>query len=447
MSNDPVVFDDGFNSGDFSGTLPFIPITTTPVETHSSFLNGGVAGIGAMLRKDFTNGPELPDIAFSQAFDNFLTSYSGNLKNSTLGDIIQDWYGYISVGANASVFHLKTIDSTRASQSEFYQALVKEYADATAIQLDSQNHFQGGDGELIYTGANGQINGDFSDWNNPQNPLVQTFNHFLSGGSSPLVGNITPDTPSVKFFTNLDRFFTTTALVESKDDFIFSPPAINPGVPPTAYDNLPSYWKTFKAYFGSQYPDETNLKNAFIQSFTSFLKDNITKEGYFLPSHSFSEWFAKVLKDSQTSIPILKGGSLDGNSSEKALILDRILQLLIKIIGSLQQVGIAQAARLKYLTQYQQAYTTLQTQIPTFLRGGPRIGGTSDQDSRDRNDLNSSFNGQLTENLRALRGLKEDDAKRVQTNINQTNDAVNQQVDMATSFLQELSTLLSTILR
>lgn len=140
------------------------------------------------------------------------------------------------------------------------------------------------------------------------------------------------------------------------------------------------------------------------------------------------------------------GSSLSGNDSEKALVLNRIIRLLIAIIQTLQNVGIAQANRLTFITKFQNVYTALQTQIPVFLKDGTKpLGDSSTEAGQARNDLNSSFNGVLTDNLRNLRGIQEDAAKKEQTNVNQTNDAVNQQTDMCSTFIQQLSTLLNTV--
>jgi hypothetical protein len=112
-------------------------------------------------------------------------------------------------------------------------------------------------------------------------------------------------------------------------------------------------------------------------------------------------------------------------------------------------VGITEAKRLQYFTNYQNVYTTLQQQIPTFTKdqAGP-IGGGKDSNSdqaQTRNELNSTFNGALIDNIRNLRSVQQNNAQQVQTGVNTTNDAVNQQTDMATTFIQQLSTLLSTI--
>jgi hypothetical protein len=142
------------------------------------------------------------------------------------------------------------------------------------------------------------------------------------------------------------------------------------------------------------------------------------------------------------------GSSLAGNGSEKVIVLNRIILLLISLIKTLQDVGIVQANRLTYLTKYQNVYTGLQTQIPVFLKDGTKpIGTSSTEAGQTRNDLNSSFNGILTDNLRSLRGIQEDNAKKLQSNVNATNDAVNQQTDMVSTFIQQMQTLLSTILR
>lgn len=132
-------------------------------------------------------------------------------------------------------------------------------------------------------------------------------------------------------------------------------------------------------------------------------------------------------------------------------ILNRILSLLIGVVGVLQETTGKQADRLSLLTSWQQAYTTKISEVPTFLAGtgdrtsnNPIDSGTVAGGIRDRlNQLNQNY----TSNMQAYRSLVEDDAKSLQAAVNQSNDAVNQNADGVTAILQQFSTILGAIFR
>jgi hypothetical protein len=96
------------------------------------------------------------------------------------------------------------------------------------------------------------------------------------------------------------------------------------------------------------------------------------------------------------------------------------------------------------LTQWQKAYTDALAQVHTFISGSVDIGGTSSGDVTARNDLNK-LNSSLIQTMQNRQSVVSDDAKALQSNVNQSNDAVNQQSNLGTAIIQELGTLLSSI--
>lgn len=147
----------------------------------------------------------------------------------------------------------------------------------------------------------------------------------------------------------------------------------------------------------------------------------------------------------------------------RPLQLDRIFNLLVLMIDALQKAAAAQANRLNFLAAWQKAYTDEMNQIHAFVMnngdGGAdtdfrRIGGgdfssppvsdSGENATKIRGDLNT-FNTNLTQLMQGNRQVIADDAKALQTSVNQTNDAVQQQTDMATAILQQLSTILSSL--
>lgn len=140
------------------------------------------------------------------------------------------------------------------------------------------------------------------------------------------------------------------------------------------------------------------------------------------------------------------GSNISSANFQKTFRIDLVFQLIVDVIGVLQGVAVAQAQRLQFLTSWQQAYTTLMNKVPIFTQNTSLFGGTSTTDGNLRDDENR-VNSSYTEQLRSLRSQISDDSKSLQSNLNQTNDGVTSQSNLATSLLQELSTILGTIYR
>lgn len=138
----------------------------------------------------------------------------------------------------------------------------------------------------------------------------------------------------------------------------------------------------------------------------------------------------------------------------RPLMLDRIFKLLVTMIDSLQKCAAAQANRLNFLSKWQKAYSDKMNQIHSFvalngdgidIKDGKKIDDPKEEYSnKARTDLNN-VNTSYTQAMQGNRQVVSDDAKALQTNVNQTNDAVQAQTDMATSILQQMSTILSSL--
>mgnify|MGYP000373174019 CR=1 FL=1 len=139
--------------------------------------------------------------------------------------------------------------------------------------------------------------------------------------------------------------------------------------------------------------------------------------------------------------------SVKDNKMYLTLSINRIFNLLVKMTEALQDTAAAQSGRLQFLSQWQKAYTDSMNQLHQFVaNNGDNYSSNSEDDGKLRDDLNR-VNSTYTEELRSRRSQVSDDAKTLQTNVNQTSDAVNQLINMATSLLQELSTILSAIFK
>lgn len=139
--------------------------------------------------------------------------------------------------------------------------------------------------------------------------------------------------------------------------------------------------------------------------------------------------------------------SIGSSNFVSTIVLNDIFSLILKMVTSLQNAAAAQAHRLTFQSQWQSSYTNLMAQVPVFVQvDGRPFGSKEGDDPKNRDDLNR-VNATYTQTLQNRQSVVADSSKALQSNINQTNDAVNQQSNLATAILQELGTLLSAIYR
>ncbi len=130
-----------------------------------------------------------------------------------------------------------------------------------------------------------------------------------------------------------------------------------------------------------------------------------------------------------------------------SIVLNKIFHLIGIVLTSMQSVAAAQASRLTIYSSWQTAYSDMMNQIHTFSANNGDAGVQSPTDSGQtnvRSDMNK-LNSQLIQVMQNRQSIIGDDAKALQSNVSQSNDAVNQQATMGTSILQDLSTLLGTV--
>lgn len=146
-----------------------------------------------------------------------------------------------------------------------------------------------------------------------------------------------------------------------------------------------------------------------------------------------------------SSITPVDPSSLAPANYSSTIILNNIFKLILKMTTSLQNAAAAQADRLSFYTQWQKAYTAALAQVHTFIKGNAdTVGGGGSTFATARDDLNR-LNATLTQTMQNRQSVVSDDAKALQSNVNQSNDAVNQQSNLGTAVIQELGTLLSSI--
>lgn len=206
------------------------------------------------------------------------------------------------------------------------------------------------------------------------------------------------------------------------------------------HDRLLSYEEFYEGYFGTLTGFKELLQEHYVEVLEETGNGDIS-QGFFLPSHNFEEWTEKVQRLSLT-LEEGFGLTLANNSASEVAVIDRILRLLIEMVGILQNISASQADRLTFLTNWQRAYTELLSDVPVFTTAGSS--GPLRVSEAVRDELNAKI-GPYQENIRANRSLVQDDSKAMQSVINQSQDAANQQTNIGSSILQQLSTIVAAI--
>lgn len=247
-------------------------------------------------------------------------------------------------------------------------------------------------------------------------------------------------------FTN---YFLPAAVYKQDPNSTIELTALGGGIfgsnPPGSPNN---YQSIFNAYLTN--PDINDFKAQLAAYINSIQYAPNQTSNFVTASSGLAAWFsqqqAKYVQ-SLTGSPSTTQSSIASGGYDKTQILERILRLIVDMIGTMQKTTAAQSNHLRVLSDNQSAYTDLQGQIKVFLSGdGSTIGGANDKASQARQDVNA-YNQNLTDTIRTRRGVIQDTAKAYQSLLNQSNDAVNQQTNMGTAILQELSTLLAAIYR
>lgn len=397
----------GFDPATIPQILPFLATATTPT---TDVLADLILDIAPGLTGT-SNKIETANTLVSQFLNQFSTS---NPMPGTLSGFTSSLVSFIehsSFGSSFSDFFPGGISANQEMQN----TIVGDVESAINIQPG------GSDSSQLITVIGSQI---LNDPNLAQQIATNSFNNFLTTYPYPSANAAVQGSD---FSQNFDQYYATVATVNS------------------------AYQLVFQAFFANS--TNANGTTAFQQALASYVNNIITAApgDYFLQSQDFSNWFSKIQK--QYSIA-LSGAAAptqtsDGATTDDVLILNKIFDLIVTIVGTLQSVTIAQSNRLNFLTSWQQAYTNLQGQIRTFVQGGPEnpvLSGTASANANARDALNQA-NQTYTQEIQARRSVISDDSQSLQNVVNNSNDITNQQTSIATQIIQTFSTILSSIYR
>lgn len=209
--------------------------------------------------------------------------------------------------------------------------------------------------------------------------------------------------------------------------------------------NINSYSQIFFAFN----PDATQ---ADFQSFLAdFYNQQVEKNGYFIPSQSLGDFFVATVQQSKISADTL--GSLEGNSPNSTAIIFRVFALLTSMTAILQNVASTQAEVLNFYGDLEKAYTNLTSKLPNIGSGNViqdsgghyGSGDTNNSEVTQGQQMISTQNQSWGTQLRDFRSVIQSQAQQQQTAVDQSNQAVNQQASLATTLLQQMSTILTAI--
>lgn len=258
--------------------------------------------------------------------------------------------------------------------------------------------------------------------------LEQNFSYFLRNYNWPQV--IQPvDTYARQFWLDWQRFLAARTTIDES-----GAPQLAQGV-----NIAVDYRDLYNAFVPGGSEED------FRERLVSVYREVTERDGYFNPNHHLKDWLEEV----QTAATFNSGriSPVAGNSSERVRVLMRLFILLVEMIDVLQRVTAAQADRLKFYAEYQKAYTQIIALVPLVdLKTIEFVEADANERSNLVNQLQATTGG-WTETLRGYRSALGDEAKQHQTAVNQSNEIVNQQAQLGTSILQQMSTILTTIFK
>jgi hypothetical protein len=179
-------------------------------------------------------------------------------------------------------------------------------------------------------------------------------------------------------FLDAENLGTAAARTQAMDDFfagymtfITSAAVMDEAADTTNFKDL----EDFKKIFLSNFPDGAANYGQFAGLF--YTQFNKTFD-YFLPSHALDQWTNEVQNAAVFLPSEAVAAKLRAVNRGHNLLVNDVLKLIISMIETVQLAATSQANRLKFLSEWQQAYAAQMQNIPTYsANDGSLISGTS----------------------------------------------------------------------
>lgn len=379
------------------------------------------------------NGPNRPtdEITFADQFDTLIGQWSSTnidpnnrkIFPSSWADFITQFRTFFGIPNQAATGGHTAISSTNLNSGPAWDGFLQEFK--AIMQTDTD-----------WTSLNS---------NTIAAEFVDSFSAFLkSYPFSPLnipsvTGQTTGDLQNSREFINeWLHFNTVTAVIRTNTTtsgvlFNTLSGTSSSGFGSVPYTNLLSYEQAFKAFF----PNSTDADfTATIQSFQNEVNSDPNNGGYFIPSQQFPRFFDEM--KNRLLVQNASQGTIMAGGGPRLAILAQVFQTIIEMVTTIQRVTAISAQRLGFLTNYQQAYTNLISSIPTFLNGQPFS-------ADDTGPINAQLQA-FAQNLRSYEDLLTNNSKSLQSNVDGLNEAQNQQANLDTDLLQQMNSLLNTLM-
>jgi hypothetical protein len=168
----------------------------------------------------------------------------------------------------------------------------------------------------------------------------------------------------------------------------------------------------------------------------------------FTPAGALTGWM-NTLRISAGGSPATDNIGDESGFDQVQLIFD-IYLLLLDMLNDLQVMTGVQLQRQLFYGKYQQTYTETAANIPTITGAGSTLPGYNETNNsenvRRRSDV-SQMTAQYTESVKSFRSEIGDLSGQQNTAVNQSQESVSQQVNVAQALLQQFSTILQSIWR
>lgn len=223
--------------------------------------------------------------------------------------------------------------------------------------------------------------------------------------------------------------------------------------------------KTVQSFenFASSYRDLTDhLSESQLQdTFREFSEDQLVSKGYFSPMEAFAEWGDYVRDRERTArnmgivannLVASQPKSATGTSSIDAhnalSYMSKLMDMLIKMSGTMQEIGMTQSKELELETSRQEAYLDIQKCLQSI---SPNIGWFQKADKAETIKAVDLWNQTILPNYqeknRSFKEASQEKAKQINANINRTVQLAQKLSDDFADLLSKLTSMGMAIIR
>lgn len=439
------------------------------------------------LTPSFAAGTALPENAVQIKFGNFLSNYQNIAEGLgyTTAQLEKPetfataWFLYLSQGsdppstvpANIPIYYVDNPNSPNYDINSGNSVPTPGYGTSVSITPSLKNapNLSALQQDFVTTFVNGLQN-DFNQ-SFGLDPSSPSYNNF-SGINLPPGA-----TPTQMFDSNFQTFMdyvlrqggSTTmpnydTFMTQWESFVGPTAILNATGQATNSQSLLTYSEIYDVF----YPPGTPQHDQFVTNLNDFINGFLGQNGggTFNPSMMIDQWFKNLVKGVYGTQFVSTPVSLDDANFESVRILNALYRHLASMVQSIQQLTVAQAHRLDFYARMQSVYTATMLKVPVVIQNpvyadnstqnslsgqsplnvisSSPIDSSSPEDVKRRTDFNQLSSAYI-ESLRSFRSEASDLGNQFQAAFTNSNNAVNQEISVATSILQSVNSIASVI--